>query len=115
MINKVIDYIQKQPSTQKKICLSLRELIYKTFPDAKEEMKWGVPVFFEGLFYIGPLKDHVNLGFAINGLSKEEIALFEGNGKTMRHVKIASLNDIDEERLVKLLKLVHTKAKCESC
>ncbi|MFC1771152.1 DUF1801 domain-containing protein [Candidatus Margulisiibacteriota bacterium] len=115
MTNRVLEYIEKQPLVKKEICLSLRELIFKTFPDVKEEMKWGVPVFFEGLFYIGPVKDHVNLGFAISGLSIEEIALFEGNGKTMRHIKIANVNDIDEAHLVKLLKLVYIKAKCEGC
>ena len=51
-------------------------------------MKWGVPVFAGGKFYIGSLKNNVNLGFSINGLNEKEIGLFEGNGKTMRHIKI---------------------------
>jgi hypothetical protein len=52
------------------------------------------------------LKTHVNLGFSIKGLSKEEIALFQGTGKTTRHIQIASLNEIDEKQIVKLLKLI---------
>jgi hypothetical protein len=68
-------------------------------------MKWGVPTFAGGKFYIGALRDHVNLGFSINGLSKGDIALFEGNGKTLRHIKVKNFDNIDEDRIVKLLKI----------
>jgi hypothetical protein len=111
-MSKVDDYINQQPSPQKEICQRLRELILKVLPEAKEEMRWGVPVFGDGKFYIAPLKDKVNLGFAINGLTKEEIALFEGGGKTMRHIKVFAVADIDEEKIAGLLKLVDKKAKC---
>ena len=103
---KVDNYIQKQKSPQKEICQELRKIILKTFPDAKEEMKWGVPAFADGKFYIVALKDHVNLGFSTKGLSKDEIALFDGGGKTMKHIEIGTTQDIDEKRIVKLLKIV---------
>ena len=70
----------------------------------------GVP-FYESRYYIVALKDHVNMGFAINGLLQKEIDLFEGKGKTMRHIKIYSLEDIDDKRIIKLLKIAK-KAKC---
>ena len=111
-MGKVDEYINKQPSPQREICRRLRELILKTLPDAKEEMMWGVPVFGGGKFYIGAFKKNVNLGFSIQGLSKEEIALFEGGGKTMRHIKVRAVEDIDEERIAGLLKLVDKKASC---
>jgi hypothetical protein len=105
MDEMIMKYIEKQKSPQKEICFKLREIILKTFPYIKEEMRWGVPTFSGGKFYIGALRDHVNLGFSINGLTKEEIALFEGSGKTMRHIKIRTLKDINEKRLVKLLNI----------
>lgn len=104
---KIDEYINKQKSPQKEICLYLINLIHKTLPAVKEEMKWSVPVFAGGKFYIVSLKNHVNLGFSVNGLNESEIALFEGSGKTMRHIKIKSLEDIDEKKLVKLIKLVN--------
>jgi len=58
------------------------------------------------------MKNRVHVGFAINGLSKEEIGLFEGSGKTMRHIKIHSLEEIDEKKLVKLIGLVDQKSIC---
>ncbi len=106
MNNNIDNYIQKQKPPQKEICQELRKIILKTFPDAKEEMKWGVPAFAEGKFYIVSLKDHVNLGFSIEGLSKDEIALFDGGGKTTKHIEIGTLQDIDEKRIVKLLRMV---------
>ncbi len=112
MSKTIDDYINQQPSPQKEVCQHLRSLILKTIPEVKEEMRWGVPVFGEGKFYIGALKDHVNLGFSIMGLDKEEIALFEGSGKTMRHIKVDKPENIDEKKIVKLLKLVDKKSQC---
>jgi hypothetical protein len=111
MSNKVDDYISKQASPQKEICQALRELILKTFPEAKEEIKWGAPAFADGKFYIAALKDHVNLGFSIQGLKKEDMALFNGSGKTMKHIEIAKPDDISENRIAELLKLVDKRAK----
>ncbi len=116
MSQEINDYIKKQKSPQKEICQRLRKIILKTFPDIREEMMWGVPVYAGGKFYIGALRDKVNLGFTINGLNKEEKALFEGAGKTMKHLKIKTLKDIDEKMIAKLLKMVNKKSKCEkSC
>ena len=110
MDHKIDEYINKQKTLQKEICNYLRNLIHKTIPGIKEEMKWGVPVFADGKFYIGSFKNNVNLGVSINGLSEKEITLFEGSGKTMRHIKIKSLQNIDEARLVKLIKLINKKS-----
>jgi len=98
-------YIEKQKSPQREVCYRLREIILNTFSDIREEMKWGVPVYGGGKYYIGALRDHVNLGFSVNELSKENLAMFEGSGKTMRHVKVWSLDDVDEARIVQLLKV----------
>ena len=109
---KVEKYIEKQQSPQKEILKKVRNLILKIIPDCDEKAAWGVAVFAGGKFYIAAIKNKVHVGFAINGLSKEEIGQFEGSGKTMRHIKIRSLSEIDEEKLVKLIKMVDKKAVC---
>ena len=106
----VDEYYEKQKSPVKEICLAIRDIILKTFPDIKEEMKYGAPMYDEKYYILG-LKDSVNLGFTISGLSKEEIALFDGTGKTMKHIKVRSLEDIDEARIVELLQLVMEKSQ----
>jgi hypothetical protein len=104
MDKKISEYIQKQRSPQKEICLRLREIIFQTFPNIEEKFMWGVPTFGDGKFYIGALRDHVNVGFSIRGMTAKQLALFEGNGKTMRHIKVWSLENLDEKKIVRLLK-----------
>jgi hypothetical protein len=64
-------------------------------------MKWGVPSYNNGKYYFVVLKDHVNIGFSIKGLAKEELTLFSGSGKTMRIIEIKSLIDINEKEIIK--------------
>jgi hypothetical protein len=110
MENKKVDeYIEKQKSLEKEICIELRKIIFKTFPDIKEKMKWGVPSYAGGNYYFVTLKNHVNLGFSIKRLPKEKIALFQGSGKTMRIIEIKSEKEINEKQIVKLLKLIQEK------
>ena len=115
MDKQVAEYIEKQKSPQKEIIQKVRKIFLKTLPSCEEKSAWGAIAFAGGKFYIGAIKDRVHVGFAINGLKKEEIGLFEGSGKTMRHIKIHSLEDIDEKKLVKMIKLVDEKAICKPC
>ena len=108
-MNQIDEYIEKQKSPQKEICVKLRKIILKAIPDVKEEMRWGVPSYDKGKFYFVGLKTHVNLGFSLKGLTKEETALFEGTGKTMKHIEIRSLKEIDEKKIIKLIKLIKNK------
>jgi len=84
-----------------------------------EQLKIGThasrALFAGGKFYIGAVKNHVHIGFAINGLNEEEIGLFEGSGKTMRHVKNHSLEDIDGKKIAKLTEIVNRKTVCKPC
>jgi hypothetical protein len=115
MDDEVEKYIQKQKSPQKEICQRLRKIILKTVPEMSEKMIVGVPCYGHtkeepcGKYYIAALKDHVNIGFSLKGLSKEEKGFFEGTGKTMKHIKVYSLEGIDEKKIVMLLKLVNGK------
>jgi hypothetical protein len=111
----VRDYIEKQKSTQKEILQRVRQIFLETLPNCQEKMAWGVIAFSAGKFYLAAMKNRVHVGFAISGLSQDEISLFEGSGKTMRHIKIPTLECVDEDRLVKLIKLVENKAICNPC
>ena len=73
----------------------------------------GVITFASGKFYIAAMKNCVHVGFAVIGLNEDEIRMFEGNGKTMRHIKIPTLESIDEKRLTKMIELVNNKAICK--
>ena len=109
-MNKAVDdYLEQQGSPQREICQKLRELIFKTIPNIKEEMKWGVPTYADGKYYLVALKDHVNLGFSLTGFSKEEQKLLEGSGKTMKHIQFRSIDDVNETRITELLTMFWKK------
>ena len=115
MDEQVHEYIEKQKSPQKEIIQKVRKIFQKTLPSFEEEMRWGVVTYSEGKFYVAAMKNRVHVGFAITGLNKDEISLFEGSGKTMRHIKIPALENIDEKELVKFIEMVDKKAICKPC
>ena len=115
MDKQVIDYLKKQKSPQKEIIRKVRKIFQKTLQNSAEKMQWGVITYAAGKFYLAAMKTRVHVGFAINGLSKDERSLFEGSGKTMRHIKIPTLEDVDEEKLVGLIRMVDKKAICNQC
>ncbi len=101
----VDEYIANQSSPQKEILEELRKIVLKTFPGMVEEMKMGVP-WYEGKFYIVGLRDHVNMGFCYNKMLEKYQKELEGKGQYMRHRKFRSLDDIDENLLIDLMKAV---------
>lgn len=109
MNSQVEAYFSSQPQPQQEICRKLREIILEIFPDISEEMKWGVPAYEDGLFYIASLKGHVNLGFSVKKLTDKEERLFEGGGKTTRKIEIRDIHEIDLKRIVGLLKMIKSK------
>lgn len=111
MNEKVKKYLQKLKSPQKEICNKLRKMILTNFPKI-EETAMSEGLWYEGKFYLAAFKDHVNLGVGVEGLSDEELKNFEGKGKSMRHLKFYSTDDIGEEKLLKLMKLVYNKSTC---
>jgi len=113
MDTQVNEYIEKQQSPQKEILKKIRDIFQKAIPGVEEKMRWGVPTFAGGKFYIVALKNHVNVGFSISGLNRDEIILFEGTGKTMRHIKIPTLKEVDEKMLAKLIEMVEKKSICK--
>jgi hypothetical protein len=115
MNRQVTEYIEKQESPQKEILQKVREIFQKTLPKCEEKMAWGCVTFCGGKFYMAAMKNRVHVGFVITGLSKDEIGLFEGSGKTMRHIKIPALENVDEKTLVKLINMVDKKAICKPC
>lgn len=105
-MNKIDEYISKQKSPQKEICIKLRKIILKNYPDSNEDMKWGVPSYLDGKCYFVALKDHVNLGFSIKNLSKEQIEKLKGQGKTMRVLEFHSTNEINGKEILNFLKIM---------
>lgn len=105
-------YIEKQDDLKKTLLKKARKLLLETIKNCHEEFNWGVPVYDGGKFYIAAMKTRIHIGMAITGLDKKVVDELEGTGKTMRHVKVHNLEEFDEKKLTRLIKLVHRGASC---
>lgn len=110
MSDEVKGYIAKQRPFKKELIEKLRKILLTILPDIKESMKYGV-ICYEELYYIVALKSGVNIGFSVLGLNEDELKLFEGTGKTMKHISITKPEDINEKQITELIKLVKKKCK----
>jgi hypothetical protein len=86
------------------LALTLREIILEEAPDASESVYqvYTVAVWFgfsgkmKDMFcYIATASGHVNLGFPRGASLPDPNRVLEGKGKAMRHIKFASLRDVE--------------------
>jgi hypothetical protein len=86
------------------LALALREIILEEAPDASESIYqvYTVAIWFgfsekmKDMFcYIATNAGHVNLGFPRGASLADPNRVLEGEGKTMRHIKFASLRDVE--------------------
>lgn len=106
---EVVDqYIWGLPDDIQNITEELRNLILNSSPKLTEEYKWSMPNYsYNGLVcYLQASKKHVNLGFHRGNelLDKDTNKLLQGTGKTMRHVRIKDMEDIQSEAFTSLVK-----------
>jgi hypothetical protein len=106
-IEEVDQYIENLPDDIRKITAALRKTILDSSPELIEEYKWSMPNYsYNGLVcYLQTAKKHVNLGFQ-KGNELEEMdsnKLLQGTGKTMRHIRIVKMEEIQPEAFTKLI------------
>lgn len=97
--NNCDNWFDTIPETQRPILNRLRSLIFDAVPGAVEELKWSRPCYSSdhGLFcYLHSTKKHATIGFQKGASLSDPKKQLEGNGKDMRHIKLRSVNDIDE-------------------
>lgn len=100
-IKEVDEWLEGLPENIQKMTLVLRKLILDASPKLKEEYKWSMPNYSNNglVCYLQTAKKHVNLGFH-QGIELEEIDvhhLLQGSGKTMRHIQIKKMEDIQPD------------------
>jgi len=92
-------YIDKQEADMKAVAETLSARIEAAGPDLESHVAWGLPCWkgHERIFSVIAHKKHCNLqlwyGSQLAGHSKR----IEGTGKALRHVKVRSVGEVDEE------------------
>ncbi len=86
------------------LALALREIVLEEAPHASESVYqvYTVAIWFgfsgnmKDMFcYIATSANHVNLGFPRGTSLADPNRVLEGDGKAMRHIKFASLGDVE--------------------
>jgi len=105
---EVTGFIEAAPSMQQPILSALRKLILAQSPDVEEQFKWSRPVYAleKDFCYLKSTKKSVTLGFFEFDKIKTNNHLIEGTGKSMRHIKINSLDDIENSKVESMIKEV---------
>jgi hypothetical protein len=84
----------------------LRSFVKKNVPGAKETTNsWGVPTFvakYPFCFYMVG-KYHVTFGCSYGTSLPDPEGLLEGTGKNIRHVKLRTLDDVEQKGLKNLV------------
>jgi hypothetical protein len=106
-IKEVDQYIVDLPENIQKITDALRKIILDSSPKLIEEYKWSMPNYsYNGLVcYLQASKKHVNLGFHKGNelIESDTDTRLQGTGKTMRHIKIMKMEEIQPEAFAALI------------
>lgn len=81
------------------IALALREAVQKAGPKLTEKPAWGFPCYTgnERVFSIAAQTAHVNLQLWYGAALADRFDRIEGTGKSLRHVKLRALSDVDSD------------------
>ncbi len=102
MADKTVDaYIVGLDGWKAEVAARIRTIIKDAAPEAEESIKWAQPVYeFNGPFsYFKAFKNSVNFGFWRGVDLDDPKGLLQGDGDKMRHIKLTSVEDIDEQAL----------------
>jgi len=99
-------YVARENPALLRVVDAIRSLVKKAIPRATEAMNpWGVPIFeWNGpLCYLRVGKKHVTFGFSRGSALKDPHRLLEGEGRNLRHIKIADAAQVRNPHLRQLL------------
>ena len=100
-------YLADQPPKNRRIIRALRRFVGQTAPKLQESVKWGNGCWLLGkvpVAYVYSDKAYVQFGFVRGSALKDPKRLLEGAGQYVRHVKVRSVEDIDEATFRPLLR-----------
>jgi hypothetical protein len=95
-------YMRDDNPELRNVARAPRSFVKKTVPGTKETVNaWGIPTFEAPdpfCFYMAG-KNHVTFGFHFGTSLKDPDSLLEGAGKNIRHVKVRTVEDLEQKSL----------------
>jgi hypothetical protein len=105
--DRATGYVASLPSPQREICQCLRELILENIPDIREEFKWNHPAYYsrgKRICLTGGFREHVSVELFYGVHLQDSQGRIVGVGKNTRHIKFKSLEEIDANYFVDLVR-----------
>jgi hypothetical protein len=100
-------YLADQSPRNQRIIRALRAFVRRTAPQLQEFVKWGNGCWVKGkvpVSYVYSDEAYVQFGFIRGSALADPRGLLEGNGQYVRHIKVRSVQDIDEKAFGALLR-----------
>lgn len=101
------DLFNGSPKGVLQIGLALREIVREVLPDAEERvhLAWKIALYNDPgeVCGIQLVSKHCNLYFSKGAMLEDPEGLLEGTGKSIRHVKVRSTDDMPVEHLKNLI------------
>ena len=112
-VKNLLDYWEIDNPALYEIANSVRTKILQLFDTVDEEVKYGGILFaapepFCGIFVY---KQHVSVEFSHGAKIADPHGLLEGKGKGRRHLKLHTLEDVENKYLMDYLRLAQKAAE----
>jgi len=100
-VQKFLDEIEEFDIEKFRELQKLRKIVFANYPKTKERIMYGGIMFslgkdFGGLYVS---KNHISFEFGTGVFMNDPYKILEGKGKFRRHLKIRSLDDIEDKRV----------------
>jgi hypothetical protein len=99
------DYLSSFEPRPGELAKSMRQVILDSFPDLDEVVKWGHLVYEKDrkICSIMVHKNHINLQIWRGAELDDPESMLQGEGKSMKHVKVHSPDEMKEDYFKHLL------------
>ena len=103
---EIVDYLSGFEPGPSELATSVRQVILSTLQDLDEVVKWGHLVYEKNRMICSIMvhKNHVNLQIWRGAELNDPENILEGEGKSMRHVKVHSPEEVKTDYFKFLLK-----------
>jgi len=102
MDQDVLKYIEQFSPDFQQIMFKIRAWVFEIVPEAKEAIKWSAITFSyqqKHICYLAAFKHHVTFSFYNGTMLRDPGSRLMGSGKFMKHIKLGSAGDMDEEQI----------------
>jgi hypothetical protein len=112
---ELLDFLFQYDPAVQSLALGARQVIHEEMSPCHEyifEMRSKVVLLYsaterviqDGICSIGVFRRHVTIGFARGADLKDSARVLEGTGKSMRHIRLTRLSDLDRPEIRQYLR-----------